>query len=1034
MASSLQKTTPQVTVTINPNSFTKSELDKSFAILQQRLTEYINTNPLTVDVKVVPEAGFKSTIEQVKAQMESIERDVLITVKNDSMLDSIKRADAALTDLQNKGAVAIKVDDSQLIQLAKEVGSKFNNAFSEGSNSGLKALNARLDEYQANLSETDSVLTNLENSQQKLKKKNDELSVSYHAIVESVKQSRSSAAAFNKEMSSTSTMINKVNKAIDKLGSEDNFADMSKTITNVEQILSRLVSTVKNYASENKNKLSLTFELDVAKTAKRITQQFNLLNSSIKEIVKADQSKMIKLVGTLDEKSTVAQIQNVIATSLGPSVQEALTKKLKVLDVTDGIVNAFTQNATQMKKQAEAAVKKIDSTTESKSKATGTDENTAATTIAAQANTIDTSLSSIIKRLDSLKTHWAEAFNDLTTIAPVDELQKFIVKLEAAKTLLQEISKLNEAPVAEHAASTSTGTDNTAKSGQNKGETAANVGISDMQPEIVEALNKAIDNINASGTLLNSIKLTFDTSDLKEEVNQIAKDLEQRVSNLSNAATLARGIDTGQENTGIDTEALDRNKKALEEAEKTASKYRKTIANINKTNKFEGYESASKEVKDVGVKLGELEDKIRELQALGDVELSVKGDDVNNVTKALNSLGKSFKNNAFDEKFANKAISELDQLSAKLQKMKIWTLDETFKIDGEQFGTQLNGQFNSIQDLIGKINSIKAQFNSSSEKIGSKGLGDDIKANIAAISEWVKKVQASRNYSAAWRKEVNKIQQAQASLNDYVDKYGSRLKRFPALWKQIQQIQEQLTSQNIDSSSAQKAIDEVMMSARALGVETENLFTKIWERVGFNFRSMAASTGLMYIQSAFRGIYENVKNLDAAMTELRKVTDETESTYIKFLDNASERAQKLGASLVDVVSSTSDFARLGYNISEATELSDAATIYLNVGDDVESIDDATKSIISTMQGFGIETKDVMDIVNKFNEVANRMPTSAGDIGEGLLRSASALSAAGNTLDESIALFTAGQGVVQDAESLGTVLKTNIDCLYVQKCA
>lgn len=52
-----------------------------------------------------------------------------------------------------------------------------------------------------------------------------------------------------------------------------------------------------------------------------------------------------------------------------------------------------------------------------------------------------------------------------------------------------------------------------------------------------------------------------------------------------------------------------------------------------------------------------------------------------------------------------------------------------------------------------------------------------------------------------------------------------------------------------------------------------------------------------------------------------------------------------------------------------------------------------------------------------------MPTSAGDIGEGLLRSASALAAAGNTLDESIALFTAGQGVVQNAESLGNILKT-----------
>ncbi len=76
-----------------------------------------------------------------------------------------------------------------------------------------------------------------------------------------------------------------------------------------------------------------------------------------------------------------------------------------------------------------------------------------------------------------------------------------------------------------------------------------------------------------------------------------------------------------------------------------------------------------------------------------------------------------------------------------------------------------------------------------------------------------------------------------------------------------------------------------------------------------------------------------------------------------------------------------------------------------------------------MQGYGIAASNVMEIVDKFNEVANRMPTSAGDIGEGLKRSASALATAGNDLDESIALFTAGQAVVQDADSLGTVLKT-----------
>lgn len=54
---------------------------------------------------------------------------------------------------------------------------------------------------------------------------------------------------------------------------------------------------------------------------------------------------------------------------------------------------------------------------------------------------------------------------------------------------------------------------------------------------------------------------------------------------------------------------------------------------------------------------------------------------------------------------------------------------------------------------------------------------------------------------------------------------------------------------------------------------------------------------------------------------------------------------------------------------------------------------------------------------------NNFSISSGGLGEALQRSASALSAAGNTLDESIALITAANKVAQDPASVGTMLKT-----------
>lgn len=180
---------------------------------------------------------------------------------------------------------------------------------------------------------------------------------------------------------------------------------------------------------------------------------------------------------------------------------------------------------------------------------------------------------------------------------------------------------------------------------------------------------------------------------------------------------------------------------------------------------------------------------------------------------------------------------------------------------------------------------------------------------------------------------------------------------------------------------------------------------------------------VMRLYRTLKQMVSVVVEVDTALTELKKVTDETDRTYEQFLDTAASRAKSIGATVSDVVTATADFARLGYGIEDASKLADAAIIYKNVGDGIEDITQASESIISTMQAFGIEADNVMTIVDKFNKVGNEFAISSTGIGDALLNSASALDAAGNTLDESIALITATNEVIQDPEKVGTALKT-----------
>ena len=185
----------------------------------------------------------------------------------------------------------------------------------------------------------------------------------------------------------------------------------------------------------------------------------------------------------------------------------------------------------------------------------------------------------------------------------------------------------------------------------------------------------------------------------------------------------------------------------------------------------------------------------------------------------------------------------------------------------------------------------------------------------------------------------------------------------------------------------------------------------------------------MYTTQALRSMFEQVKSIDSAMTELKKVTNETNASYNKFLENATSRAKAIGATIDGLVTSTADFARLGYGFKDAQGLAEVANIYAVVGDEIDSVETASQSLISTMAAFKDEMNGLSDsdfalsIVDKFNEVSNNFSISSGGIGEALTRSASSLAAANNTLDESIALITAANTVVQDPTTVGTAFKT-----------
>lgn len=183
------------------------------------------------------------------------------------------------------------------------------------------------------------------------------------------------------------------------------------------------------------------------------------------------------------------------------------------------------------------------------------------------------------------------------------------------------------------------------------------------------------------------------------------------------------------------------------------------------------------------------------------------------------------------------------------------------------------------------------------------------------------------------------------------------------------------------------------------------------------------------IQDFFRYIREGVqyvREIDSALTELKKVTDEADASYSQFLQDMSKTGATIGSTVKDLTSSAADWARLGYNMKQAGELAKNTAILMNVSE-FDDVSKATDTLISSLQAFKKEGQDVgtfsMQIIDKYNEVGNNYAISTSDLADSLTRSSAALVAANNSLEQSIAMTAAANTTIQDPESVGNALKT-----------
>lgn len=412
---------------------------------------------------------------------------------------------------------------------------------------------------------------------------------------------------------------------------------------------------------------------------------------------------------------------------------------------------------------------------------------------------------------------------------------------------------------------------------------------------------------------------------------------------------------------------------------------------------------------------------------------------IKELDKAIEGVGdvsslKEFNNQL---RVAKSELSRVKTETASVSEIKFKLTDTGF--DGfEQEVSRAHAAVEALKNSSPELENALKQLDAAMEAVNSADEVDDVQ----------KLVLANKDYETALRQVYSQLKLHQQIERDAskdasfeAAKEGALL-RLKSLFSEnseaakifgerLNQIQREL-----DKCGDAKGLAKINREIANLGKEIKNAdvktqtfsqrFKKQWQQYTSYF---SVAFLFSYASQGLRSMFEQVKLIDSAMTELKKVTNETDESYNKFLSNAADRAKEIGTTIDGLVESTADFARLGYGFEDSQKLAEVANIYAVVGDEIEGVEDATQSLVSTMAAFKEEMNELSDsdfalsIVDKMNEVANNYSISSGGIGEALQRSASSMAAANNTLDETIAMITAANEVAQNPEKVGNAMKT-----------
>ena len=391
------------------------------------------------------------------------------------------------------------------------------------------------------------------------------------------------------------------------------------------------------------------------------------------------------------------------------------------------------------------------------------------------------------------------------------------------------------------------------------------------------------------------------------------------------------------------------------------------------------------------------------------------------LSKAPNTYGKNQQQIAFDKYFAQ--VEQMAQKASEVQKrvsQKFLDVESSsIKKTLTKYSGTNSSEYKALESSYNKLISLQKELKTGisddgfGKTLSDKSMVSKYQQFYEVLTKCKNEMKLLSNESSSFTKPFNQLDATTASNKTLtwlknnskaVKDYGDRLKELAELQK---------TATNADDlKNYTKQVNEIKTLAASQG-KTGASFGAEFKRAFGQIGQFTAIYGVIHrIPETIMKMANAVVEVDTAMTNLYKVTDETDAKYSEFLSNASKNAKSLGRDISSYITQTSEWAKLGYNMDSSSELAKVSSIYANVGE----VDDKTavSDLVTVMKAYNMQDSQAMNIADMLNELGNNYATSAGDLGAGLTKMASTMSMSNVSLEKSLAILTGGTEITQNA--------------------